>query len=153
MLFPVALTHATEDELDQNIVCRGDFVSLCHPQAHLYLKPKYQGMLPCVLIFPAGKAAHLRKCSECCESEPSKASLELPKVTHSPRVRVWVQVVWTDAICVAQECVMRKAKLSSRQLSSWAEHLTCNETCPQIHDCTAWKSSKTVWTNLVLKSA
>lgn len=77
----------------------------------------------------------------------------LCEVTHSPRVGGWVQVVWADAICVALECVMRKAKLSSRHLSSWAEHLIFIETWPQIHDCTAWKSSKMVWTNLVLKSA
>lgn len=45
------------NELDHNIVCRGDFVSLCHPQAHLYLKPKYQGMLPCALIFSCWKGS------------------------------------------------------------------------------------------------
>lgn len=143
MLFPVALTHATEEMSWIRILfCMGDFVSLCHPQAQLYLKPKYQGIFPCVLIFPAGEAPHGRNCLEWCESLPTGASPGLSGVTHSPREGVRLQLVWADATRIPQDCMLRRAELSPQNIHiilGWASDFQWDPAA------NPWPHSSEVW--------
>lgn len=134
MLFPVALTHATEEINWIGILfCTGDFVSLCHPQAQFYLTPKYQGILSCVLIFPPGEAPHPRICLLGAWWVWAHRSLTWAPSGHSLTRGSRLMSSGMGWCCSRlQDCMVRRTGLFPQNLSSCVEHLTFSEIQPHI---------------------